>query len=209
MKSGGYLVIEQTEALTSIDINTGKNVGKENARETILKTNLEAAATICEQLKLRNIGGIIIVDFIDMDDPIDREIIYHALVDGLKTDRARTNVLRISELGILQMTRKRTMESMARRHMELCTSCQGAGYVKNLHAESMELIREILRIHATSQTDNLLVQAKPAIVEYLHKDLTDVYGLLISEKRIRVKFEPGFADIDSDKKKSFLVSPLL
>jgi len=205
LKSGGSIVIEQTEALTSIDINTGKDVGKENPKATILKTNLEAAKIICEQLKIRNIGGIIVIDFIDMDDPIDREIIYNGLMEELKNDRARTNVLRISELGVLQMTRKRTIESMSRRQMEECPHCLGCGQVKNVSAESMDMIREILRQSAANQSSKVSVSARKDIIDYINGEIGEVFNLLMKEKKIQVQFEPGRGRLEELRHPSFEV----
>ncbi len=130
LPSGGYLVIEQTEALTTFDVNTGRFVGKVNAQQTIFTTNREAIAKIVEQLRLRNIGGIIVIDFIDMEDHDSRELLYLALQEELKKDRARTQVLRFSEFGLVQITRKRTSESLERILMTPCSHCQGKGLIK-------------------------------------------------------------------------------
>ena len=125
LKSGGYLVFDQAEALTAIDVNTGRFVGKRNQDETVLKTNLEAAEEVVKQLRLRNIGGIIIVDFIDMTRDADRKKVTEVLSQALKRDKARTSVLKISELGLVQMTRKRTRESLEELLTSQCPHCQG------------------------------------------------------------------------------------
>ena len=145
LPSGGSLVFDQTEALMAIDVNTGRYVGKQHARDTILKTNLEAAKEVAHQLELRSIGGIVIVDFIDMEEPEDREQIYQVFCSHIETSKAKTNILPISELGILQMTRKRTSESLPQQMTSECTSCQGTGRNNSLEAQGHELLREIKR----------------------------------------------------------------
>ncbi len=128
LKSGGYIVIESTEALTSIDVNTGRYVGHHNLEETILKTNLEAVKEIAYQLRLRNIGGLIVIDFIDMEREVNREKVYSVLKEALRRDKSKTKVLKMSELGLIEMTRKRTREDIDRLLREPCYYCQGAGY---------------------------------------------------------------------------------
>ena len=145
LRSGGHIVIDQMEALTAIDVNTGKYVGKKSSEETILKTNLEAVAEVVYQLKLRNIGGIIVIDFIDMARAADREKVYNALKEALRTDKARTNILKISELGIVEMTRKRVRESLAQSLCEPCPYCDGNGLVKGRDTVIMEIYRELQR----------------------------------------------------------------
>jgi len=126
LKSGGYIIIEQTEALTAIDVNTGRFVGKHNLEDTILKTNLEAVKEIAYQLRLRNIGGIIIIDFIDMEKEVNREKVFGALEEALKADKSKTNILKISELGLVEMTRKRVRESIGRMMCEPCTATKSS-----------------------------------------------------------------------------------
>lgn len=141
LKSGGYLIIEQTEALISVDVNTGKFVGSRNLEETVLKTNLEAAEEVVNQLRLRNLGGLIILDFIDMDRKSSRERVYRKLEEYLTNDKARTNVLQISELGLVEMTRKRTRESLVRMLCDSCSHCDGKGY----HRSPQSIVYHILR----------------------------------------------------------------
>ncbi|MFQ5735364.1 MAG: ribonuclease E/G [Thermodesulfobacteriota bacterium] len=145
LRSGGHIVIDQLEALTAIDVNTGKYVGKKNSDDTILKTNLEAVNEVVYQLRLRNIGGIIVIDFIDMGRAADREKVYNALKEALKIDKARTNILKISELGIVEMTRKRVRESLSQALCEPCPYCEGNGLVKARENIIMEIYRELLR----------------------------------------------------------------
>jgi ribonuclease G len=145
LKSGGYIIIEQTEALTAVDVNTGRYVGKHNLEDTILKTNLEAVKEIAFQLRLRNIGGLIIIDFIDMEKELHREKVHSALEETLKNDKAKTNILKISELGLVEMTRKRVRESIGRTLCEPCPYCEGKGYVKSRITVAYEIFRELRR----------------------------------------------------------------
>ena len=127
LKSGGYLVIDPTEALTAIDVNTGRFVGRSHLEETLLKTNLEAAREIARQLRLRNIGGIIVIDFIDQEKAANRDLVYQTLVEALSRDRAKTTALPISPLGLVEMTRQRVRDSLAQTVMEPCGACGGKG----------------------------------------------------------------------------------
>ncbi|HKT33210.1 MAG TPA: Rne/Rng family ribonuclease, partial [Nitrospira sp.] len=131
LKSGGYLVIDHTEAMTVIDVNTGRFVGKRDQEETILRNNLEAAKEVAYQVKLRGIGGIIIVDFIDMEREKNRDKVYHALVDAMASDKARTRVSRISDLGLIEISRERVREDLLRSLSEPCRYCEGRGYTKS------------------------------------------------------------------------------
>jgi ribonuclease G len=143
LKSGGSINIDQTEALVSIDVNTGKFVGKKSLEDTILMTNLEAVKEITYQLRLRNCGGIIIVDFIDMEKEEHRSQVYQALLEALKKDRSKTNVLPISGLGLVEMTRKRTRDTLTRVMCEPCSYCEGTGRIKSIDTVCYEIIREI------------------------------------------------------------------
>lgn len=165
LKSGGYLIIQQTEALTAIDVNTGRFVGGRNLGETIVKTNLEAAKEIVHQLRLRNIGGIIILDFIDMDKHDDRDRVFQFLLEELKTDKAKTTALRISEMGLVQMTRKRTEESLLQKITTHCPYCEGSGHVKSAVTIAYEIIRELIREFKKSKSEAFIVKAHPEIVD--------------------------------------------
>ena len=145
LKSGGYLVIDQTEALTTIDVNTGGFVGAKNFDETIFKTNLEAAGAIARQLRLRNLGGIVIADFIDMSLPQHQEAVLQELQKQLSRDRVKTMASGFSQLGLVEMTRKRTRESLAHLLCEPCEICQGKGIVKTARTVAYNILREILR----------------------------------------------------------------
>jgi ribonuclease G len=145
LKSGGYLIIDQTEALTTIDVNTGGFVGHRNFDDTIFKTNLEAAQAIARQLRLRNLGGIVVLDFIDMTSLEHREAVLAELKRLLARDHVKTNVNGFSQLGLVEMTRKRTRESLAHMLCEACPTCQGKGLVKTARTVAYEILREILR----------------------------------------------------------------
>lgn len=170
LKSGGYIVIEMTEALTAIDVNTGRFVGKRNLEDTILKTNLEAAKEIAYQLRLRNIGGIIIIDFIDMERDGDREKVYLALEEALKKDRTKTNILEISELGLVEMTRKRTRESIPRILCEPCAYCDGVGYVKSKTTVCYDIFREIERTASSLGGATIMVDVNPEVADLLYDE---------------------------------------
>jgi ribonuclease G len=169
LKSGGYLIFDQAEALTAVDVNTGRFVGKRTQDETILKNNLEAADEVVKQLRLRNIGGIIIVDFIDMTREADRKRVTEALTQALKRDKARSSVLKISELGLVQMTRKRTRESLQEMLTEPCPHCDGRAVVKSVATRAAEVIRGIQRAKLQHpRSDMLVVKVNPAIARYLY-----------------------------------------
>lgn len=163
LKSGGYIVIEATEALTAVDVNTGRYVGKRNLEETILKTNLEAVKEIAYQLRLRNIGGIIIIDFIDMEKESNREKVFNALKEATRKDKSKTNILRMSELGLIEMTRKRTKESIGRLLCEACFYCEGEGHLKSKQTVCYEILRELERERSEHFGRNILVMVHPDV----------------------------------------------
>lgn len=167
LKSGGYLIIDQTEAMTTIDVNTGAFVGSRNLEETIFKTNLEASMALARQLRVRNLGGIIIIDFIDMKDPEHRRQVLRSLEKALERDNAKTAISAVSELGLVQMTRKRTRESLERTLCEACSTCQGRGTIKSAETICYEIFREILREARTYENDELMVLASQAVVDRL------------------------------------------
>jgi ribonuclease G len=167
LKSGGYLVIDQTEAMTTADVNTGGYVGNRNLEETIFKTNLEAAQAIARQLRLRNLGGIIIIDFIDMSDPEHKRQVLRALQKGLDHDHARTQITEVSSLGLVEMTRKRTRESLEHVMCETCPTCGGRASVKTAETTCYEIFREILRESRQFDTQQLLVLASQEVVDLL------------------------------------------
>jgi ribonuclease G len=165
LKSGGYLIIDQTEAMSTIDVNTGAFVGSRNLEETIFKTNLEAAQAIVRQLRLRNLGGIIIIDFIDMQDPEHRRQVLRALEKRLEKDRAKSQISEVSSLGLVEMTRKRTRESLARVLCETCPACQGRGAIKTAETVCYEIFREILREARQFEAQRFLVLAAQEVVD--------------------------------------------
>ncbi|MCG5548105.1 ribonuclease G [Halorhodospira halochloris] len=167
LKSGGHLVIDQTEAMTIVDVNTGGFVGHRNVDETIFKTNLEAAQAIARQLRLRNIGGIIIVDFIDMNDPEHQRQVLRALEKSLDRDHAKTQIGEVSALGLVEMTRKRTRESLEQLTCQACPNCDGRGTVKTAETVSYEIFREILREVRQFESQRIMVLAAPSVVETL------------------------------------------
>jgi len=170
LKSGGYLVIEQTEALVVVDVNTGRFVGKRDFEETILKTNLEAAKEIVRQLRLRDLGGIIIVDFIDMETSTNRKKIFEALQNHLKTDRSKTSLFQITELGLVQMTRKRARENLGKILCEACPYCTGHGFIKSKETVSSEINREIRRLADSIEQEEIIIRANPDLALFLHTE---------------------------------------
>ncbi|NMM90235.1 ribonuclease E/G [Rhodococcus sp. SRB_17] len=167
LKSGGYLIVDQTEALTTIDVNTGGFVGARNFDETIFKTNLEAAGAIARQLRLRNLGGIIIVDFIDMAQSEHQEAVLAEFRKQLARDRVKTMAGGFSQLGLVEMTRKRTRESLAHMLCEPCPACQGRGALKTARSVAYDILREILREARQFHPREFRVVAAPQVVELL------------------------------------------
>ena len=167
LRSGGYLVIEETEALTSVDVNTGRFTGRRNLEDTIVRTNLEAVREIVYQLRLRNIGGLIVIDFIDMTREENRERVSRALREALRSDRAKCNVLEISALGLVEMTRKRVRESLRSRLTEPCFYCRGRGYLRARNAVAADALREIQRVARREGSDSVVVHAHPEVTDIL------------------------------------------
>jgi ribonuclease G len=167
LKSGGYVIIDQTEAMTTIDVNTGAYVGHRNLEETIFRTNLEAAVTIARQLRLRNLGGIIIIDFIDMAEEEHRRQVLQALEGRLAQDYAKSQIMEVSPLGLVEMTRKRNRESLQHILCQPCPSCEGRGFVKTAETVCYEIFREIVRQQRQFDVQELLILARPEIIERL------------------------------------------
>jgi ribonuclease G len=168
LKSGGYLIFDQTEALTTVDVNTGSFVSGKNLSDTIFKTNLEAAQTIARQLRLRNLGGIIIIDFIDMDEDAQREAVLEEMRKAVTLDRARINVNGFSALGLVELTRKRTRESLAHLLCEPCKVCQGRGELKTSQTICYEIMRELLRESKQFKSANeFKILASPEVINML------------------------------------------
>lgn len=167
LKSGGYLIFDQTEAMTTIDVNTGGYVGHRNLEETIYRTNLEAAVGIARQLRLRNLGGIIIIDFIDMEEADHRENVLHALEQAMTRDHARHQITPVSPLGLVEMTRKRTRESLQHVLCKDCPVCSGRGYVMTAETVCFEIFREIIRQSRQFEFDEVMVLAGQDVIELL------------------------------------------
>jgi len=167
LKSGGYLIFDQTEAMTTVDINTGAYVGHRNLEETIYRTNLEAAVAIARQLRLRNLGGIIIIDFIDMEEAEHRDNVLQVLEQSMSRDHARHQIMPVSPLGLVEMTRKRTRESLQHILCEDCPSCAGRGFVMTAETVGFEIFREIIRQSRQFEFDEVLVLAHQDVIELL------------------------------------------
>ncbi|WP_158771949.1 MULTISPECIES: ribonuclease G [unclassified Paraglaciecola] len=167
LKSGGYLIIDQTEAMTTIDINTGAFVGHRNLEETIFNTNIEATSAIARQLRLRNLGGMILIDFIDMTDADHKRRVIHSLENATSKDRAKINIHGFTALGLIEMTRKRTRESLEHILCGECPVCKGRGSVKTVETVCFEIMREIVRVNRAYEADKFVVYAAPSVVEAL------------------------------------------
>jgi ribonuclease G len=168
LKSGGHIIIDHAEAMTVVDVNTGRFVGKTDQRETTLRTNLEAARVIVDQLRLRNIGGLIVIDFIDMEHAEDRKTVMSALLDALKSDKARAHVLGFSELGLVEMTRQRTRESLAQQLCEPCPTCSGKGHVKGTATTAYEILRRIRReASLNAPVHHITVSLHPSVATFI------------------------------------------
>lgn len=190
LKSGGHLSIDQTEAMTTVDVNTGGYVGFRNLEETIYKTNLEAAQAIARQLRLRNLGGIIIIDFIDMQDSDHKRQVLRTLQRALARDHARTSISEISALGLVEMTRKRTTESLEHRLCEPCPACDGRGRIKSVDTVCAEIFREILRAVRQFETGQLRVMASPVVVDRILEDHHRAIAELTEQLGTSIQFQP-------------------
>lgn len=189
LKSGGYIVINQTEALVAIDVNTGRFIGKKSLEDTVFKTNMEAVREIVRQVRLRNLGGIIVVDFIDMEDDIHKEELLKNLEEELKKDRSRSNIISIAEIGLIAITRKRIKQSLERFLTKTCPTCKGSGRVKSVPTIVLQLQREIVSKMTINFDRDIVVRVHPSIAEYLLDDqysvissLKDLYNIRISIK---------------------------
>ncbi len=191
LKSGGYLIFDQTEAMTTVDVNTGGYVGHRNLEETIYRTNLEAAVAIARQLRLRNLGGIIIIDFIDMEEPDHRENVLAVLGQSMARDHARYQITPVSPLGLVEMTRKRTRESLQHILCEDCPSCEGRGFVLTAETVCFEIFREIIRQSRQFEFDEALVLAHQDVIEVLLDEQSGSLAELAEQtgKSIRLQTE--------------------
>ena len=200
LKSGGYLIIDQTEAMTTIDVNTGAFVGRSNQEETVYKTNLEAAKALARQLRLRNLGGIVIIDFIDMREEEHRRQVMRTLEKALARDPARTALTGVSELGLVQMTRMRTRESLEHILCEPCPVCRGRGVLKSAETVCYEIFREILREARAYEADSLMVLASQEVVDrLLDEESSSVADLEeFSGKSVQFRVEPMYSQEQFD-----------
>ncbi len=200
LKSGGYLIIDQTEAMTTVDVNTGGFVGHRNLEETIFKTNLEAATVIGRQLRLRNLGGIIIIDFIDMEDVEHQRQVLRMLEKVLEKDHAKTKISQVSELGLVEMTRKRTRESLGQMLCEPCPHCDGRGAVKTSETVCYEIFRELLREARTYDVNGYLILATQNVIDLLldeeSQSLADLENFI--GKTIKLQVEPMYSQEQYD-----------
>jgi ribonuclease G len=189
LKSGGYIVIDHTEALVSIDVNTGKYVGKRDFEQTVLKINLEAVGEVVRQIRLRDLGGIIIIDFIDMEVPEHREQVEKALKRALVEDKARTNVLAISELGLVEMTRKRVRQDLRSLLTESCPTCRGAGVVKSSATLAAEVFRAVQAKAADAAGREVVVRVHPAFAEYLDAEHREALQRLAQALDVKITIQ--------------------
>jgi len=193
LKSGGYLIIDQSEALTAIDVNTGSYVGKRDLEETVLKTNLDAVKEIVHQLRFRNIGGLIILDFIDMEDAANRDKVHRALREEIRGDKARTNILKISELGLVEMTRKRTRENLIQTLCEPCSYCAGKGFVLSARSVVNRVLRGVRRDLPRFSGRRVAVTVNPTLAEILLSEERATLAELEAElgRAVEVRARPG------------------
>jgi ribonuclease G len=200
LKSGGYLIIDQTEAMTTIDINTGGFVGRRNLEDTIFNTNVEATQAIARQLRLRNLGGIIIIDFIDMISEEHRQRVLNSLEAALSKDRVKTNINGFTQLGLVEMTRKRTRESIEHILCSVCPTCEGRGHVKTVETVCFEILREITRVNRAYDVDKFVVYASPAVAESLQGDESHALAELeiFIGKQVRIQAEPLYVQEQFD-----------
>lgn len=193
LKSGGNLVIDQNEALTTIDVNTGKYIGLKNQDETIYKTNLEAAQMIARQMRLRNIGGIIIADFIDMNISEHKEQVVKTLENYIAKDPTRTYIHGITKLGLVEITRKRTTENLQQMLTETCKHCRGLSRIKTVETVCYELYREIIRAVRQFQTGQIMVIASNALIDFIYDEQTEALSELEEELGKRITLQPESA----------------
>lgn len=200
LKSGGYLMIDQTEALTTIDVNTGGFVGLKNFDETVFKTNLEASVAIARQLRLRNLGGIIIVDFIDMENAAHRQTVLDSLKKSVENDHARVGVSDFSALGLVEMTRKRTRESLSHILCETCPTCGGRGEIKTAQTVAYEILREILREARQFNAPEYRIIAAPAVIDLFLEEESQALATLSEqiERLISLQAEASYAPTQYD-----------
>ncbi len=191
LRSGGYIIIETTEALSVIDVNTGRFVGRNDLEETIFKTNMEAVKEIAYQLRLRNIGGIIIIDFIDMEDELHREELFTSFKEAVKKDKSRINILKLTEFGLVQMTRKRSCENLNQMMCEPCHYCAGEGVLKSRRTICYEIFRKIARNARRNSSTNITLKVHPRVADMLLKEEETVTNELEKDTGKRITIVPA------------------
>ena len=200
LKSGGYLIIDQTEALTTVDVNTGGFVGDRNFEETIFKNNLEASQAIARQLRLRNLGGIILIDFIDMENEDHQQSILEELEKSITLDRTRITINGFTQLGLLEMTRKRTRESLAHVLCEPCPTCLGRGEIKTIATIGYQILRELVRESRQYNPKSLRIIASQKVVDFFHEE--ESQSIAMAEefigKTILLQIEPMYGQQEYD-----------
>jgi ribonuclease G len=190
LKSGGYIVINQTEALVAIDVNTGKYVGKKNLEETVFRTNMEAIREIVRQVRLRDLGGIIVLDFIDMEDPDNRARVFEALENEIRKDRSKTKILQISEFGLIEMTRKRVRQSLERSLTQACPYCGGSGRIKSNTTVILEIWRQLNKLVDLHEGQELIVRVNPEIYSAIQSDGDSFFDEVEETLGVHLVFKP-------------------
>ena len=190
LKCGGHIIIQQTEAMVSIDVNTGRFVGKSDPDNTILSANLEAVEEVVRQIQLRDLGGIIVVDFIDMEEAAHRKRVFKMLQEALRKDRARTNILHFSDLGLVEMTRQRTRPSLSTLLKEECPYCDGHGTVLSIETVVIQLLRAIKTAHGQTKHSKLRVIANDYVVSHIKSQMSHKLGELKKSLELDLTLEP-------------------
>ena len=203
LKCGGHIIIQQTEAMVSIDVNTGRFVGKSDPDNTILSANLEAVEEVVRQIQLRDLGGIIVVDFIDMEEASHRKQVFKMLQEALRKDRARTNILHFSDLGLVEMTRQRTRPSLATLLMEDCPYCDGHGTVLSTETVVIQLLRAIKLAHHQTQQSELRVIANDYVVSHIKSEMANKLRELRHSLKLNLALEPD-ADLHLEDYRIFV-----
>ncbi len=190
LPSGGYLVFDQTEALVSVDVNTGRFVGQQDLEETVLKTNLEAAEVIAQQLRLRDLGGIIVIDFIDMEKAENREFVIDALKKAFLCDRAKVNIAPFTSMGLVQMTRKRLKRSLNQTLLQHCPYCRGGGLIKHARIAALKLLQDLKLFKNNPAISNIRITAHTSLAPYLSSGIGELQSLFQSEgKQLQITFD--------------------
>jgi ribonuclease G len=192
LRSGGYIIIQATEALTVVDVNTGKFTGKKSQAETIFKTNMEAAVETARQLRLRDIGGIIVIDFIDMDEDEHKAKVGLALEEAIKKDKAKTNILDFTELGLVEMTRKRVKQSLEKDLTQSCPYCEGKGFILSELSVGLKVLRTLKKIAIQTPEKSLVVCVHPSIAAYLQQDGGSRLKLVQTKYDLKIQLEDDY-----------------